>query len=56
MLTDQIPIAIIITILSLFQMAILAAPMSASLQEDDRSTWNTYVRSTINNVAPATAT
>ena len=55
MLPDQTPIAIIITILSLFQIAILAAPMSASLQEDDRSTWDTYVRSIINSVAPATA-
>jgi hypothetical protein len=55
MLPDQTPIAITITILFLFQIAILAVPMSASFQEDDHSTWNTYVRSIINSVAPATA-
>ena len=46
-------IAIVETILSLFQMAILEVPMGSFLSDHDPR--KTYVRSTINIEAPATA-
>jgi hypothetical protein len=49
------PIAIVIIILFLFQMAILAKSINVSLLEDDRSgAWKTDVRITINSEAEAT--
>ena len=53
MLVHHMHIAIVKTILSLFQMAILEVPMG--LLSSDRNLWETYVRSTINIEAPATA-
>ena len=54
-MVHHIPIVIIKTTLFLFQIAILAARMSASLQKDDRDAWKMYVRITINSIAPAKA-
>jgi hypothetical protein len=58
-LVYHIPIVIIKMILFLFQIAILAARMSVSLQKEDRDAaadaWKMYVRITINSVAPAKA-
>jgi hypothetical protein len=54
-LVHHIPIVIIKMILFLFQIAILAARMSASFQKDDRDAWKMYVRIAINSVAPAQA-
>ena len=51
----HIPIVIIKMILFLFQIAILAARMRASLRKDDHDAWKMYVRITINSVAPAKA-
>ena len=53
MLVHHMHIAIKETILSLFQMAILEVAMR--LLSSNRDPWKTYVRSTINIEAPATA-
>jgi hypothetical protein len=54
---NHTPTAIMETILFLFQIAILAATMSAVLQENgpDTCQWMTYVRNTINSEAEAQA-
>jgi hypothetical protein len=56
-LANHMPTAITEIILFLFQIAILAATMSAVLQENCPGTcqWMTYVRNTINSEAEAQA-
>jgi hypothetical protein len=53
-LVSHIPMAITTIILFLSQIAILAEYITFH-QGDNRNAWNTYVRSTINSVAEATA-
>jgi hypothetical protein len=54
-LVSHIPIATIVTILFLFQIAILEENVSL-LQGDNRNVWKTYVRSAISSVAEAIPT
>jgi len=53
MLIHHMHIAIVETILSRFQMAILEVPID--LWSSDHKSWKTYVRRTINIEAPETA-